>query len=64
MKMGKINLKECTNNKINYLEAVQVKVTGMSLVMHPMSWAEAVNECSYDNCEETTVLKNNKGPKI
>ncbi|WP_338957754.1 MULTISPECIES: hypothetical protein [unclassified Spiroplasma] len=64
----KINLEECTNNKIKYLESLPERTNGMSLVMYPVnSWAEIVNKCACSNCsdEETAVvLQTKKGPKI
>ncbi|WDA54113.1 MAG: hypothetical protein PPFGHCPK_00532 [Spiroplasma endosymbiont of Drosophila atripex] len=64
----KINLEECTNNKIKYLESLPERTNGMSLVMYPVnSWAETVNKCACSNSsdEETAVvLQTKKGPKI
>ncbi|WP_342253512.1 hypothetical protein [Spiroplasma endosymbiont of Zeiraphera isertana] len=64
----KINLEECTNNKIKYLESLPERTNGMSLVMYPVnSWSEIVNKCACNNSsdEETAaVLQTKKGPKI
>lgn len=64
----KINLEECTNNKIKYLESLPERTNGMSLVMYPVnSLAEIVNKCACSNSsdEETAVvLQTKKGPKI
>ena len=64
----KINLEECTNNKIKYLESLPEKTNGMSLIMYPIdSWAETVNKCVCSNSsdEKTTILlQNKKFPKI
>ncbi|WP_400255389.1 hypothetical protein [Spiroplasma endosymbiont of Cleonymus obscurus] len=64
----KINLEECTNNKIKYLESLPERTNGMSLVMYPVnSWAEIVNKCACSNCSDektAVVLQTKKGPKI
>ncbi|WJG69981.1 MULTISPECIES: hypothetical protein [Spiroplasma] len=64
----KINLEECTNNKIKYLESLPERTNGMSLVMYPVnSWAEIVNKCAcsnYSDEETAVVLQTKKGPKI